>query len=135
MSAHTDSPVPRPPRWQGKWQRYEHALLVRLRLSLEARLGACCSYCGLSREDGVNLQFHHHQGRNWTDKQGRALSPRRLSWSARLYRYQAEIKAGTLLYLACDQSGNNCHEECKKQAPSQPQELYDYDQTQTRQPF
>lgn len=138
MSARADNPpVARLPRWQDKWHRYEHSMLVRLRLALEARLGACCSYCGLSRADGVNLQFHHHQGRNWTNRQGQPVKSRQLSWNQRLYRYRAEIKAGKLLYLACDQTGNNCHEKCKRQAPSVPQELYDYSpaQASASQPF
>lgn len=134
MSAHTNNPpAPRPPRWHGKWHRYEQTMLQRLRSRLEALLGARCSYCGLSREDGVNLQFHHHLGKRWTNKQGLSVSSRQLSWSSRLYRYQAEIKAGELLYLACDQTGNNCHEKCKRQAPSVPQTLYDY--PKASQPF
>jgi hypothetical protein len=129
------APAPAPPPWHDKWHRYEHAHLVRLRQALEARLGGCCSYCGLSRADGVNLQFHHHQGRSWRNSQGHPVTARQLSWSQRLYRYRAEIASGKLLYLACDQTGNNCHETCKRHAPSQPQELYEYDPTPNNNPF
>jgi hypothetical protein len=118
-----------------RWHRRDAPYLRRLRLRLEALLGSRCSYCGLARSDGVNLQFHHHTGRDWHDSRGRPVSPRQLSWSMRLHRYRAEIKAGTLLYLACDQSGNNCHERCKRQAPSQPQKLYEYDPGPSNHPF
>ena len=105
--------------YRHEWHKYRANYLRGLRLKLEAMLGSCCSYCGASRADGVNLQFHHHLGR--------AYDPRKLSWGTRLHRYHAEIKAGSLLYLACDQSGQNCHERRKRTAPSQPQRLYDYD--------
>jgi hypothetical protein len=101
-----------------RWHARDHPYLQRKRLRLEALLGARCSYCGLSRDDGVNLQFHHHAGRDWT--------PRKLSWSMRLARYKAEIATGALRYLACDQTGNNCHERCKG-APHEATKLYDYD--------
>lgn len=127
MSARSNSPATHPPGQPYlRWHHKDAPRLRRLRLKLEALLGGACSYCGLSRADGVNLQFHHHQGRDWVDKHGRPLSPRKLSWCMRLTRYKQEIKAGTLLYLACDQTGNNCHERCKREAPSQPQKLYDY---------
>lgn len=105
----------------------DHPYLLRKRLRLESLLGGCCSYCGASREDGVNLQFHHPLGRDWT--------PNKLSWSQRLVRYAREIKDG-LLTLACDQTGKNCHEEQKKLAKQRTHEatrLYDYDQSS--QPF
>lgn len=109
-----------------RWHDIVKPHLNRKRLRLEALLGSTCSYCGLTRADGVNLQFHHHLGRDY--------QPRKLSWNQRLCRYEAEIKAGVLLYLACDQSGRNCHENCKRQAPSSPTKLYDY-ATTANQPF
>jgi len=100
------------------WHKVRHPYLIRLRLRLEAMLGARCAFCGLTRADGVNLQFHHHAGRDW--------SPRKLSWGQRLHRYHAEIKSGAIRALACDQTGNDCHNKCKREAPSQPVKLYDY---------
>lgn len=41
-------------------------------------------------------------------------------------RYQREIDTGELKYLACDQTGNNCHENRKRDAPNQPVKLYEY---------
>ena len=105
-----------------RWHNRDHPYLQRKRLRLESLLGARCSYCGLSRDDGVNLQFHHHAGRDWI--------PRKLSWSMRLERYKAEIESGALLYLACDQTGNNCHEKCKGK-PHESTKLYDYDHDTT----
>lgn len=108
-----------------RWHNRDHPYLVRKRLRLESLLGASCSYCGLTRSDGVNLQFHHHLGRDY--------SVNRLSWSMRLARYRQEIEAGVLRYLACDQTGNDCHNRRKRQSPNQPVKLYDYDTT--NQPF
>lgn len=109
-----------------RWRTVVAPHLRRKRLRLEALLGSACSYCGLSRADGVNLQFHHHLGRDY--------QPRKLSWSQRLCRYEAEIRAGVLRYLACDQSGNDCHNRCKREAPSSPQKLHEYPVT-ADQPF
>lgn len=84
-----------------EWQAYRHDYLARRRLALEARLGACCAACGLSREEGVNLEFHHPKGRGY--------SARKLSWAQRLSRYAREIDQG-LVVLLCDRTGNNCHD-------------------------
>lgn len=103
-----------------RWHRYQQPQLSALRAALEARLGGACSFCGLTRDDGVNLQFHHHLGRDY--------APRLLSWWQRLRRYETEISAGTLKYLACDQTGNNCHEKCRRgEEPGRPTKLYDYE--------
>lgn len=99
-----------------RWHRYDHPYLRRRRLRLEALLGSRCAYCGLSRADGVNLHFHHWKGRRWTNSNGGRVSPSQLSWSQRLCRYAADIAAG-LVVLACDQTGNNCHEQCRGQEP------------------
>jgi hypothetical protein len=107
------------------WHKVRHPYLIRLRLRLEAMLGSKCAFCGLTRDDGVNLQFHHHAGRDY--------QPRKLSWGQRLHRYHADIKSGAILALACDQTGNDCHNRCKRMAPSVPVKLYEYDPA--NQPF
>lgn len=114
-----------------RWHTRDHPYLLRKRLRLESLLGARCAYCGLTRDDGVNLQFHHPFGRDWQDSKGHAVTPRQLSWSQRLIRYAREIGGG-LLTLACDQTGHNCHEEQKrllKQRGHEASRLYDYDHT------
>lgn len=128
-SAQEAEPTRSKPAIYLRWHNKDAPYLRRKRLRLESLLGAACSYCGLTREQGVNLQFHHHAGRDWHDSKGRPTSPHKLSWSMRLTRYEWEIRTGVLLYLACDQSGNNCHEKCKRQASSQPAKLYGYEET------
>ena len=109
-----------------RWHRVDKPACSRLRLRLEAMLGGACAFCGLTREDGANLEFHHPAGRDW--------SPRLLSWKQRLYRYKKEIEQG-LLVLACDQRGNNCHEQQRSgSARNEAAKLYEYP-TDDSQPF
>lgn len=93
-----------------RWHHEDAPYLRRKRLRLEALLGGRCSFCGLTRDDGVELEFHHHPRRRWYDAGGNPVSPRQLSWAQRLIRYHREIVKGVLKYLAC--SGDNslhCH--------------------------
>jgi hypothetical protein len=106
-----------------RWHYKDGPAARRLRLRLEGLLGSRCHYCGVTREQGASLQFHHPLGRDWT--------PSKLSWKQRLYRYKKEISLG-LLALACDDSGagNNCHEKQRLTAKRRVREavkLYDYD--------
>lgn len=114
MSALLSKPPCR--RYPACWHRVDKGYCQRLRLKLEATLGGECSFCGLTRDDGVDLQFHHHLGRDW--------KPRKLSWKQRLLRYRKEIRAGVLKYLACEL----CHEAQRGKMPrNEVTKLYEYD--------
>lgn len=76
-----------------RWHKYDKPYLERLRKRLEAYLGNKCCLCGLCRNDGVNLEFHHKYGKNYTAN--------KLSLKQRLLRYKKEIDELVLLCAEC----------------------------------
>src|SRR4030095_9359660 len=115
--------IPTPGQPYLRWHRVVKPANARLRLRLEAMLGDRCWYCGITREQGANLEFHHIHGRNWTNGNGGKVTARKQYWTNRLYRYKKEIIAG-LIALACDDHGNGCHEKLTAKQKLEPVYAY-----------
>src|SRR4030095_2348482 len=118
--------IPTPGQPSLRWHKVVKPANARLRLRLEAMLGDRCWYCGITRQEGANLEFHHIFGREY--------SSRKLSWNQRLYRYKREILQG-LLALACDDRGNGCHDKLTAKQKLEPVYAYRPDELDLQQPL